>query len=112
MKGSHWYQRRDALFIMVVGVALAIYFGQGHLLGPGRLTSELSEAIGGSDERVDVTITTKFLAGEFHIRQFQRIGNVRGVEGNDTFISNVEPSDIKMISRKYWIDQIHLTPFE
>ena len=41
---------------------------------------------------------------------FQEVGTIRGNKGNDTFLFKVKPRDIRMLSRKYWINLIDLEP--
>lgn len=111
-KRSRWYHRRDARFLIFVGVALATYNGQGYLFGPGRISDQLGVAIRKSDERVDIVVTSRFPAEAFHFGAYQRIGVIRGGKDKDMSLFAVKPDDVRMLSRKYWIERIDLAPRE
>ena len=107
---ARWHDRRDARFIIFVVIVVGLYYGQGYALGPGRITDDLHAAIDGGDERFNIVITTNFPAEEFHFSIFQRIGSIRGGQGNDMELHQVRSKHIRMLSRKYWVDHISLAP--
>ena len=59
---------------------------------------------------VNLLVTSKSPPEEFHIRLYQQVGNMRGVEGNTAKLYNVSLSDARALSRHYWIEQIDLAP--
>ncbi len=109
-KRPSWHHRRDARFVIFVAVVLVLYHGQGRIYGPGRISDQVNEMIHNGAERVDLVVTTKFPAEEFHMGVFQRVGGIRGVAGNETLLFGVKPKDIRSISRKYWVENIDLAP--
>ena len=110
MKVSRWYHRRDGLFLIFVVVVVSLYYGQGYLFAPGRMSDELANTLSGSDARVDIMITTRFPAEEFHFSIFQRLGVIMGSKDKNTTIYAIEPSNVRMLSRKYWVEWIDLAP--
>lgn len=109
MRRSRWYHRRDWRFIFFVAFVLIVYEGQGRVLGPSRITDELDAALDGG-ERVNILITTRFPAEAFHFGIFQDLGVIWGSKDNETTIYAVEPNNIRMLSRKYWVEIIAVAP--
>jgi hypothetical protein len=111
MKQRRWYMRRDVLFCAVIGALLMTYYAWGFIEGPSRITNQLQAKIQTDEEiTVNIKITSNFPAQEFHMGIFQEVGTIRDTKGNDTILFKVKPSDIRMLSRKYWINLIDLAP--
>ena len=79
-------------------------------LNPDRIDADLTAQIEKSDALVNLVITSKFPAEEFHLGIFQEVGTIRGNKGRDTFLFRVKPKDVRMLARKYWIEKIALAP--
>ena len=105
-----WYNRRDARFVLVVFSLVAIFYCWGYIMGPSRLSANLSQLIEKHDMPVNLVITSNFPAQEFHLGVFQEVGTIRGTKGRDTFLYKVKPKDIRMLSRKYWVERINVAP--
>jgi len=105
-----WHHRRDVRFVLAVAAFLFLFYGWGFYYGPSRLSDDLTAQLGNSDAPVNLVITSKFPAEEFHLGIFQEVGTIRGNEGRDTFLYRVKPGDVRMLARKYWIEQIDLAP--
>ena len=111
MMQRRWYMRRDVLFCAVIGALLMTYYSWGFIEGPSRITSQLHAKMEANPEtNLNIKITSNFPAQEFHMGVFQEVGTIRGNKGNDTFLFKVKPRDIRMLSRKYWINLIDLEP--
>tara|TARA_B100000315_G_scaffold123899_1_gene113899 strand:+ start:6195 stop:6542 length:348 start_codon:yes stop_codon:yes gene_type:complete len=110
IRQRRWHHRRDVRFVLAVAAFLILFYGWGFFYGPSRISDKLAAEIGKSDAPVDLVITSKFPAEEFHLGIFQEVGTIRGNEGNETFLYRVKPEDVRMLARKYWIDKISLAP--
>jgi hypothetical protein len=110
MSQRKWHQRRDARFIFAVAAFLILFYSWGFINGPGRIDAGLTAQMENSEAPVNLVITSKFLAEEFHLGIFQEVGTIRGNKGRDTFLFRVKPKDVRMLSRKYWIENISLAP--
>jgi len=103
-----WYHRRDIRFIIVVAALLAAYSGYGYVTGPGRITDRLHVALDRDPATVNIHITAKFPPEAFHIGVYQNYGAMRGSKGNTTTLFQVTPTDVRMLSRKYWVERVDL----
>ena len=43
---------------------------------------------------------------------FQRYGSMRGTDDRNALLYRGKPSDVRTLSRKYWIEKIDLAPKE
>jgi hypothetical protein len=109
-QSRRWYHRRDARFVLVVFGLVAVFYSWSYITGPSRLSINLSKLIENQETPVNLVITTNFPAQEFHLGVFQEVGTIRGSKGRDTLLYKVKPKDIRMLSRKYWIEQIDIAP--
>lgn len=82
----------------------------GYVTGPTRLTKCLHAALAQKPVSVDILVTTKFPPEEFHIRLYQQVGSMRGVEGRTANLYGVSSANVRALSRYYWIHQIDLAP--
>lgn len=105
-----WYHRRDLRFILFVTAFIVVFYSWGFVKGPSRIDATLMAQIEKSEAPVNLTITSKFPAEEFHLGIFQEVGTIRGNKGRDTFLFRVKPKDVRMLSRKYWVEKIRLAP--
>ena len=105
-----WYHRRDARFVLVILSLMAVFYSWSYITGPSRLSVNLSKLLEKHEMPVNLVITTNFPAQEFHLGVFQEAGTIRGSKGRDTLLYKVKPKDIRMLSRKYWIERIDIAP--
>ena len=103
-----WHHRRDVRFLMVVGVLWGVYAGFGLVVGPSRISDRLHERLDQDPPRVNVLVTAKFPAEQFHMGKYQEFGSLRGTKGNTTALYRVRPADVRTLSRYYWIERIDL----
>ncbi|MBI3129579.1 MAG: hypothetical protein HYZ11_18375 [Candidatus Tectomicrobia bacterium] len=99
-------------FLFVCLVIIALYVGYGYATASGRLTSRLGERLARNPATLDILVTTPFPPEEFHIRIYQKIGNMRGVEGNSAKLYTVSASNVRYLSRYYWVQRLDLIPEE
>ena len=107
---KRWSQHPTVRFFFVVGVLLGGYLGYGYVTGPSRITDRLHARLAGNSAEVHIAVTTKFPPEVFHIRIFQQLGSMRGVEGSTTKLYSVTPASVRLLSRYYWIRRIDLAP--
>ena len=107
-RGRQWHHHPTVRFLFVAVVLLGLYTGYGYLTGPGRITDCLRARLAQHPARVDVLVTPKFPPEEFHIRLFQQVGSMRGVEGSTAKLYAVTPTNVRFLSRHYWIQRIDL----
>ena len=105
-----WYHRRDARFVLVILSLMAVFYSWSYITGPSRLSINLSKLLEKHEMPVNLVIRTNFPAQEFHLGVFQEAGTIRGSKGLDTLLYKVKPKDIRMLSRKYWIERIDIAP--
>jgi hypothetical protein len=105
-----WYHRRDARFVLVILSLMAVFYSWSYITGPSRLSINLSKLLEKHEMPVNLVITTNFPAQEFHLGVFQEAGTIRGSKGLDTLLYKVKPKDIRMLSRKYWVERINVAP--
>jgi hypothetical protein len=103
-----WYHRRDIRFLIVVAAILGGYSGYGYITGPGRISDRLQAALDRDPPTVNIRITAKFPPEAFHIGVYQNYGAMRGSEGSTTTLFRMKPSDVRMLSRKYWVERVDL----
>ena len=103
-----WHHRRDVRFLIVVGVLVALYIGQGFVSGPSRISERLQARLDQDPATVDILVTAKFPAEAFHMDKYQNYGGVRGTKGKTTALYKVTPDSVRKLSRYYWIDNIDL----
>jgi hypothetical protein len=105
-----WYHRRDLRFIGLVLAFVVVFNSYGLISGPSRIGDDLQAAIDSGAKKVNILIRAKFPAEAFHMEIYQKIGVFRGDVGDAIMVTNVNPSDIQILSRKYWIEKISLAP--
>ncbi|MDA1090798.1 MAG: hypothetical protein O3A85_10875 [Proteobacteria bacterium] len=107
-KKRRWHQRRDARFLIVVGVVLSLFYGYGFITGPSRITPRLLTALQAEPDRVNILVTSKFPPEQFHLGIYQELGSMRGSEGNTLLLHRVKPVNVRTLSRYYWIETVDL----
>ncbi len=107
-RGRQWHNHPTVRFLFVALVLWGLYIGYGYLTGPGRITDCLHARLAQHPATVDVLVTPKFPPEEFHIRLFQQVGSMRGVEGSTAKLYAVTPANVRFLSRHYWIQRIDL----
>src|SRR5713101_2904405 len=107
---ERWGEHPTVRFLALGFALLAAYNGYLHLTGPSRMTDRLRARLAQGPGTVNVRVTAKFPPEEFHIRLFQQVGNMRGVEGSTAQLYTITPANVRYLSRHYWIDRIDLVP--
>lgn len=105
-----WYQRRDILFVIFVGLIFLAAEVYGQLTGPGRITDALEAALEENPKSLDLLVTANFPPERFHSNIYNTLGVQRGTEGPTTLLVRVTPSNVRWISQQYWIKQVDLAP--
>ena len=108
--GKRLVEHPTVRFLALAGALLAAYHGYLYVTGPSRMTDRLRARLTESPATVNVLVTAKFPPEEFHIRLFQQVGNMRGVEGSTAKLYTVTPANVRYIARHYWIRAIDLAP--
>ena len=103
-----WAAHPTARFLALAFALLAAYHGYLSFTAPTRMTDRLRARLDANPATVDVHVTAKFPPEEFHIRLFQQVGNMRGVEGSTAKLYTVTPANVRYIARHYWIRAIDL----
>lgn len=109
-KRRAWYQRRDVLFVAFVAAIWLAAQAYGLVTGPTRITDGLKAALAEDPKSLDLLVTAKFPPERFHSNVYNTIGVQRGTEGSTTLLVRVKPSDVRWISKQYWIEQVDLAP--
>ena len=107
---TRWSEHPTIRFLALAMALLAAYHGYLYLSGPSRMTDRLRARLAQQPATVDVLVTAKFPPEEFHIRLFQQVGSMRGVEGSTAKLYTVSPANVRYLSRHYWIHRIDLAP--
>ena len=97
-------------FLIAALAVAAAYVGHGHVTGPARIAPSLQERLDRAPATVNILVTTPFAPEEFHIRLYQQLGNMRGVEGRTAKLYSVTPPNVRFLSRHYWIQRLDLAP--
>ena len=105
-----WSDHPTVRFLGVVGVLLGLYAAYGYVTGPWRITDRLQARLEQKPATVDIRVTAKFPPEVFHIRIYQQVGSMRGVEGMTATLYAVTPANVRFLSRYYWIREIDLVP--
>jgi hypothetical protein len=105
-----WYQRRDILFVAFVTAILLGAQAYGLITGPTRISDALSAALDQNPKKLNLLVTANFPPERFHSNVYNTIGVQRGTNGSTTVLVRVKPSDVRWISKQYWIKQVDLAP--
>lgn len=105
-----WYQRRDILFVVFIGVIWLGVQAYGMVTGPTRITDTLAAALDQNPRNLSLLVTANFPPERFHTNVYNTIGVQRGTKGSTTLIVRVKPSDVRWISQQYWITKVDLAP--
>jgi len=104
-----WYFRRDARFLIFVGLCMSVYYGYGFVTGPARISDRLQAALEQNpDQPVNIVVTSKFPPEAFHLNIYQDLGSTRGSEGNYAVLHKVWPASVRKLSRYYWVEKVDL----
>ncbi|NQU70027.1 MAG: hypothetical protein HQ514_05725 [Rhodospirillales bacterium] len=103
-----WHHRRDMRFVMLVGAFLLAYQAYGYAIGPGHITDRLHARLADNPKRINIAVTSNFPPEAFHMGVYQRHGNMRGTRGSTAILYRVKPTDLRYLSRRYWIKSIDL----
>ena len=107
---KRWGEHPTLRFLALACTLLLAYNGYLYFTGSSRMTDRLRARLAEGPATVNVRITAKFPPEEFHIRLFQQVGNMRGVEGSTAKLYTVSPADVRYVARHYWIHVIDLAP--
>ena len=105
-----WYQRRDILFVAFVALVWLASLAYGWATGPGRISEALAAELANNPDSVNLLVTAKFPPERFHSNVYNDIGVQRGTEGTTTIVARVTPSNVRWISKQYWVTQVDLAP--
>jgi hypothetical protein len=105
-----WVEHPTARFLALALAVVAVYNGYLYVTGPSRMTDGLRDRLAQGPATVNVLVTAKFPPEEFHIRLLQQVGNMRGVEGSTAKLHTITPTNVRYISRHYWVRAIDLAP--
>ena len=105
-----WYQRRDILFVAFVSVILLGAQAYGLITGPTRISGALSAALDQNPKKLNLLVTANFPPERFHSNVYNTIGVQRGTNGSTTVLVRVKPSDVRWISKQYWIKRVDVAP--
>jgi len=105
-----WGAHPTVRFLALILAVLAAYQGYLYVTGPSRMTDRLRARLAQGPTTVNVLVTARFPPEEFHIRLYQQVGNMRGVEGSTAKLYTITPADVRYLSRHYWIRAIDLAP--
>ncbi len=109
-KRRAWYQRRDILFVAFVLIIMLFIQAYGLITGPTRISDALSAALDQNPKKLNLLVTANFPPERFHSNVYNTIGVQRGTNGSTTVLVRVKPSDVRWISKQYWIKQVDLAP--
>jgi hypothetical protein len=109
-KLRRWGEHPTVRFLALAFALLTAYNGYLYFSGPSRMTDGLRARLAQEPGTVNVRVTAKFPPEEFHVRLFQQVGNMRGVEGSTAQLYTITPANVRYLSRHYWIDRIDLVP--
>ncbi len=109
-KRRAWYQRRDILFVAFVLIIMLFIQAYGLITGPTRISDALSAALDQNPKNLNLLVTANFPPERFHSNVYNTIGVQRGTNGSTTVLVRVKPSDVRWISKQYWIKQVDLAP--
>ncbi len=82
----------------------------GIITGPTRISDALSAALDQNPRKINLLVTANFPPERFHSNVYNTIGVQRGTNGSTTVLVRVKPSDVRWISKQYWIKQVDLAP--
>ncbi len=82
----------------------------GLITGPARITDALSAALDQNPKSLNLLVTAKFPPERFHSNVYNTRGVQRGTNGSTTVLVRVKPSDVRWISKQYWIVRVDLAP--
>ncbi len=109
-KVKRWIEHPTLRFLGLALAVLLAYNGYLYLTGPSRMSDRLRARLAQGPATVNVLVTSKFPPEEFHVRIFQQVGNMRGVEGSTAKVYTITPANVRYLSRHYWVHRIDLAP--
>jgi ribosomal protein L21E len=99
-------------FIIYLIIGLGLWFGwEGYtrLTAPGRMTPELTQLLK-EGHPVDIIVELGFEPEAIHLRFFQKLGRVVGVDKNRVHMVEIAPSRVQRMARYYWIRKLFVQP--
>ncbi len=100
--------RRRLLTYAMIGLAVwGAGEGYARLTAPGKFSPDLARvrARGG---QIDVVVDLGFAPEAIHVRMFQKIGTVVGIDHSRVRILGVAPAEVDRLARRYWIRRLDL----
>lgn len=107
-----WYHRRDARFLIFVGLIIGAYQLWGYMAGPTRLSEPLAAELAKGKPRLNIVVTSYFAPEAFHMEIYQEVGSIRGSSGRNATVFRVKQSGVRRLSRFYWVERIDLARAE
>ena len=112
LKTRRWYKNRDFKFTALVVLFVILFQSYGYLTGPSRIGENLQQAMDSGKTKLEILVWAKFPAEAFHMELYQTLGAIRGEQEGAVRLAGVRPSDVRFLSRKYWIQTIAMAPPE
>ena len=81
----------------------------GQVGADARVTPEVQEAMA-AQQYVDVSVLLDFQPEDFHIKYFQSLGTMSGVDGTRIKLRRVRIDRMRDLAKNYWILRIELMP--
>jgi hypothetical protein len=96
---------RTTRFVLVVAALAVVWQAYLGLSSSRRIAADLAARLDAGSHH-DVAVTLGFAPEDFHMRVFQAHGVVSGVKGTTVQLKRVTPTDVRAISRYYWVQSI------
>ena len=107
---ENWSSHPTFRFLVATSLIFGLYWGWGYVTGPSKISPALWAVLEKNPSEVDITGTTVFPPEEFHISIYQQLGSMRGVRNSTAALFSMSVSDMKTLSRYYWVDSIDAIP--
>jgi hypothetical protein len=96
-----------ATFIVAVLIFGAGVYGE--LTADSRMAPEVKAALN-IQRYLAVAVVLDFSPEDFHMKYFQALGTMAGVNGTTVLIRRIRADDVREIAGNYWIRRIELLP--
>ena len=109
-KKQNWISHPTFRFLVAASLIFGLYWGWGSVTAPAKISPRLWAVLEKNPSEVNITVTTKFPPEEFHISIYQQLGSMRGVIDSTAALYSMSVSDMKTLSRYYWVDKLDAIP--
>ena len=92
-------------------LAVLIFGGgvYGHLTADRRMASAVKAALS-TQRYTSVAVVLDFPPEDFHMKYFQTLGTMGGVEGTTVLMRRIAADQVRELAGEYWIRRIELFP--